>query len=142
MPDEGKPAQRQLGGVNSDNRAGGRFVREHSTPIYVGRQVVGHVLGDTFRKTVHSERHLLEKPRAWCFDIQSLRDAEAVGARCVELQDQDTDQTYMASIARIWELGFELDRGHGHQIGLILEQWEIERPNAPRQLAFAFGGAP
>jgi hypothetical protein len=84
---------------------------------------------------------MLLKPRAWCFDRQSLLDAKAAGAVSVELEDVDTGTIYAASMARIWERGFPVSRGHGPQIGLVLSLWTKNGLAEPLQLALGLGGA-
>ncbi len=84
---------------------------------------------------------MLRKPRAWALDCQSLDDAEALGARQVEVHDTESGLTYRASVALIRARGFQFDRGFGRQIALPLDQWNMERPGAPKavQLGLALG---
>ena len=113
-------------------------VSSNITRIYAQSQIVGEVRAKTFYKSVRSSRHMLRRPQAWALDCQSLRDAEAAGAERVELHDKDTGDTYTASIAHVWRFGFEFDRKHGAQIGLVLERWTLHRPGQAAQLVFAF----
>jgi hypothetical protein len=140
MKTKGEPAQLALGG-QLDKSAASQSVHSYSTPILVGRQIVGRVRGNVFSKRLRSSRHLLRLPRAWALDARSLRDAETAGAKFVEIQDRDTGQTYSASTARIRERGFTVDRGHGRQIALLLEEWAVAATDRPlaHQLALAVG---
>jgi len=100
-------------------------------PIYVGSKVVGSVLNDTFRKTIH-EKHVLQRPRALAFDDSTLRAAKAAGARIVEVTNLDTKITYRAPIDRLYDLGFKVERGYGKQIAMLLDEslgyWEVTFP--------------
>lgn len=113
----------------------------NDTPIWAGGKIVGYVRGDVFCKAARGSRHMLRRPKAWALDIQSLRDAEAAGAKRVAIDEKETDRTYVASTALIWRRGFRFNRGFGEQIGLALEFWRVERPGGPSQLALALGGA-
>lgn len=113
-------------------REGDGRSRPHFTPIRVQGRVVGQVEGRTFRKTVRGSKHRLRRPPAWALDVASLDEAEALGARFVEIHDVESDLLYRASIADIRQWGFVLDRGHGLQIALRLEFWATKDP---RQLS-------
>ncbi len=100
--------------------------------VYAQGRVVGQVRGATFCKMVSASRHMLRKPPAWALDLQSLCDAERMGARWVELFDRDTGGRYRASVELVRRHGFVFDRGHGRQIGLPLDRWTVTRPGEPR----------
>ena len=92
-------------------------------PIYVSNRVIGHVSGNVFLKQVQASRHQLKRPPAWCFDIQSLHDAQAAGATIARLVDTESGSTWSAAIDDIWRHGKRFDRGHGVQIFLTLKFW-------------------
>ncbi len=108
--------------------------KRHSTAIYVGGKVVGQVKNSSFIKKVQASKHMLRSPRGWALDIQSLKDAEEIGARFVELHDSDSGKTYRASIEQIWEKGFRFNRGFGDQWLMLIDEWNKEEPGC-RQLA-------
>ena len=70
------------------------------TPVRVGRHVVGHARGDTFYKVLQPA-HFLRKPPAICFDISSLADAEALGARKAHVTNAKTGQ--LSEQLSLWE---------------------------------------
>ena len=100
-------------------------------PVFARGKVIGRVRGDTFYKTVKGSRHMLRKPRAWAFDVSTLRDAEEAGAVRVEILDSDTGRRYRTTIKTIWQHDKRFDRGHGRQIYLALEHWTD--PDAAKQ---------
>lgn len=104
-------------------------------PIYVNGRIVGRVEGDIFYKSIQGSKHLLRKPQAIAFDISTLRDAEAAGARYVQVADTETGRTYEATIARIWQDGREFNRGFGWQRYLALEKWHRPGEQVSEQLA-------
>lgn len=128
-----KPGGNRAGGI------GGRPSRlQYSTrtraggiPIYVGSKTVGAVKGDCFFKRVMASAHFLRKPPAIAFDVSTLRDAEAAGAKWVEVTDAESGRVYRASMATVWERGKGFNRGYGAQWFLPLNEWN--RPQAPTQ---------
>lgn len=111
-----------------------------TTPIFAAGKRVGHVSAGVFRKDVRGSVHRLRKPPAWALDVQSLADAEGAGAVRVSLQDVDTGLYHEAEISHIRRHGFVFDRGHGRQIALPLDKWQIRRPGETqaRQLSLGF----
>lgn len=96
------------------------------TIIKAGRRIIGKVIEGEFRKTIRSN-WILRTPPAIANDIQSLHDAERAGAVCCVFTDKDTGITYRASISKIWDMGFPVNRGYGEQIALSLPLWMQER---------------
>lgn len=116
-----------------------RHAQYNATPIHAQGRVVGHVRGEVFYKTAHSSRHMWRWPPAWAFDVASIGEAEAAGARFVEVFDKDTGTVYRASIAAIRQKGFSLNRGYGQQVALPLPHWETARAAKAEQLALFSG---
>ena len=104
-----------------------RQPQTNCTPIYRadGRAIVGRVEGDTFYKRARSTVHLLRRPRAWACDVDALDQARAAGAEWVEILDQDTGTRYRAALADFYRRGLKVDRGHGLQLALPLECWDV-----------------
>lgn len=96
------------------------------TIIKAGGRIIGKVIEGEFRKTIRSN-WILRTPPAIANDIQSLHDAERAGAVCCVFTDKDTGITYRASISKIWDMGFPVNRGYGEQIALSLPLWMQER---------------
>ena len=99
--------------------------------IYAQGRQVGEVRDGVFRKTVRGSVHMLRKPRAWAIDMQSLADAEALGAVRVEITDRETGNVYRASIGELRRYGFIFDRGAGRQVALPLNCWTVAHPAEP-----------
>jgi hypothetical protein len=96
-------------------------------PIYRhdGAAVIGQVIGDTFHKRVRSSTHMLRRPRAWACDVDALDQAQAAGAVWVAILDQDTGRTYRAALADFYSRGVRVGRGHGDQLALTLNLWNV-----------------
>lgn len=105
--------------------------RADGIPIYAGGKVIGAVKGDCFYKRVKASAHFLRLPPAIAFDVSTLRDAEAAGAKWVEVTDAESGRVFKASMATIWERGKGFNRGHGAQWFLTLDEWN--RPQFPTQ---------
>lgn len=116
-----------------------RTRRQNQTPIYAGVKVIGHVKGDVFYKTIKGSKHILRRPPALAFDVQSLEEAEQAGARKVEVLDTETKNRYVAQLAHVWEKGFRLNRGFGEQIALPMTGFICVRHGSPSQLSLLGG---
>jgi hypothetical protein len=120
-------------------------MNQHSTgaaarQIRAGGHVVGHVADGVFYKTVRASVHFLRTPRAICFDVASLHDAERLGARYVAITDSESGQVYRAAMGTIWKLGRPLNRGFGEQWRLDLCYWNTGAEPAAEQLPLALFG--
>lgn len=106
-----------------------------SVTIYVGQKVIGYVTNGVFTKSIRGSVHMLRRPRAIAFDISTLKDAEAAGARRVEVTDTDSGRVYQLPMSTVWAKGFEFNRGFGEQIGVCLSDWlrpgevEVRQPS-------------
>lgn len=109
----------------------------NSIPIFVNGSVIGQVDGDVFRKTIRGSVHMLRRPRAIAFDVSTLRDAEAAGARFVLVHDSDSGQDYRAPLSTVWAKGFRVSRGWGDQWALRVERFNEDEKPAQLRL---FGG--
>lgn len=98
--------------------------------------IVGTLRGNTFYKSVHGSRHMLQKPPAWCMDKEALLRAQQAGAAFVQIVDNETGTVYRAPVSHILEAGFDLNRGYGSQIALRLAGWTrtIKGKPLPKQL--------
>jgi len=108
--------------------------QDNCTPIYIGNKVVGKVKGDVFYKFIRGSKHILKKPPAIAFDIDSLIQAERAGAVWVQITDCESRTIYRATIRHIREKGGELDRGFGRQIFLPMNGWIKSRTGDATQL--------
>ena len=86
---------------------------------------VGIISGNTFYKSIQGNKHLLRQPPAIANDVSLLDRVEKAGATQIIVTDKDDGKKYISSIANIRKNGFTFDRGHGKQIGLVLERWSI-----------------
>jgi hypothetical protein len=107
--------------------------KQGQTPIYCGSRVVGYVKAGVFYKSVSGSKHFKTIPPGIAFDISTLKDAEKVGAVRVEVYDRETQTTYKASIARIWERGKKFNQNYGEQIELRFVDWVKHTKGAPVQ---------
>jgi hypothetical protein len=95
-------------------------------PIRVNGRAVGEVRGMLFTKHLRASKHFLRTPPAIAFDVQSLRDAENAGAQIACVIDDETGRGFVAAIAKIRARGFRVNRGHGEQIALMLDEWRTD----------------
>lgn len=108
-------------------------------PVYAGSRIIGTVKGDCFYKSIAANGYL-QKPRAICFSVSSLNDAERLGATRVQVRDKETGDLWRASIAHIREAGFPVHRaGFEPQIGLSLEGFSRQSKGQPLQAALFEG---
>lgn len=101
-----------------------RISRPQRTKIHEQGRVIGHVSHGRFIKNVSASRHMLRKPPAWAFGLNSLMEAEAAGAWIIELRDKDSGKVYRASLKAVRQYGFEIRRGYEVQLALTLRHWQ------------------
>ncbi len=89
---------------------------------------------DGFRlvRRVRGSLHQLRRPPAWSFERGILEQAHTAGARVVEVHDVESQTTYTAPLALLWQKGIRIQRGHGEQIALPLNLWHVEDPKQGR----------
>lgn len=103
------------------------------TQVYTSGHIVGTVEGSVFSKSVCASKHQLRKPPAWCLSCESLEQAEAAGAREVQLTDRDSGTIYRASLDCVHKNGKRMERGGFEpQIRLELRFWQKVKPNKDR----------
>lgn len=101
------------------------------TNVKVGHKIIGYVENETFYKTIRGSRHLLRNPRAICFDIATLIQARAIGAKFIQVYDKETRFTYHASMDDLFgSNSFPVNYGFNPQRGLALKYWEATHPDA------------
>ncbi|HEY3311216.1 MAG TPA: hypothetical protein VGK00_06200 [Anaerolineales bacterium] len=100
-------------------------VTSNSVEIFAGRRFVGRVTGDVFSKTIEGSKHIMKDPPALFWDVQALKDAEAVGAEVVEVKDRESGNVYTARIATIWQKPIYKNYGYGDQVGLRLSEFTV-----------------
>lgn len=85
--------------------------------------MIGQVRSGVFAKRIRASRHLLRKPPAICFDLESLVEAESAGAGVVRVEDVESGRVYAAMMSDVRRRGFLLNRGHGDQWAVPLPVW-------------------
>lgn len=101
--------------------------------ITLAGRIVGIVKGHELVKRVQMSKHLLKSPRGWAIDAYALSVARTLGAVGVRIEDTETGSVYRADLATIDAHGWQFDYGHGRQIAVPLQYWQIE--GAPVQAA-------
>jgi hypothetical protein len=109
--------------------------RGAASQIRAGGRVVGHVAAGVFHKSVRASVHFLRTPRAICFDVASLHDAERLGARYVEVTDTESGRVYRAALGTVWAKGRPINRGFGEQWSLVLAEWRLDSEPAGEQMS-------
>ena len=71
--------------------------------IYTGGRVVGEVVGEVFKKNISGSRHILHKPRAIALSVESLTQAEKVGAQEIQITDKESGALYACPFERFKE---------------------------------------
>ncbi|MBI1795180.1 MAG: hypothetical protein HYR70_13465 [Chloroflexi bacterium] len=100
--------------------------KKSKTKIKVNGRIVGQIVGDEFRKNIHTN-WILRTPPAIANDVQALHDAENAGAAYCVFTNTDTGIIYRTTISKIWDMGFPVNRGFGEQIALPLSLWTQTR---------------
>ena len=92
------------------------------TVIKVSGRTVGQVIGNEFVKDF-TNAHMLKNPVAIANDIQALHDAERAGGEYCKFTNTDTGIIYRAAIAKIWDMGKQINLGWGLQQMLTVQNW-------------------
>ena len=144
MPPMGK-SEARTEGAQSSTPLRIQHTTDHSkssTYIRAGGRVVGEVIGDVLQKHIEFSKHALRRPPALCLDVDSLAEAERLGARYVEITDNESGKIYRAAISTVWAKGFSVDRGFGKQRGLELKHWRRDGESTAEQMQmFSFSSA-
>lgn len=96
------------------------------TKIWAGGRVVGEVAKGTFRKSVKSSTGFLHSPPAIALSVDSLNQAESVGASVIEVKDKETGRVYACTVTHFRTYAFDLQRGgYEAQKALPLSYWNV-----------------
>ena len=97
--------------------------------IQVAGHQVGQVGGGIFKKSILGSRHFLRKPRAIALSVESLKQAEQVGASEIQITDKETGRVYSCSIEHFKEFAFPIQRGGFEpQLALPIERFITSEP--------------
>ncbi len=100
-----------------------------SYQIRVAGYKVGEVTSGVFKKSISGSRHILRKPRAIALAVESLKQAEQVGASEIQITDKETGKVYSCSIERFKEYSFPIQRGGFEpQLALPIERFNTSEP--------------
>lgn len=105
--------------------------KNNGTPIFVNGRAVGRVIVDTFEKTISGSIHIYHRFDAIAFEVSSLNDARAAGAKWVKVTDREDGTIYRASIDTILTKGIPIPKTK--QIGLPRDKWMQSRKGQPEQ---------
>ena len=97
----------------------------HHKPLTIQGKVVGMIFDQELVKVVHGSKHMLRSPKGWAIDAHALATARTAGAVGVRIEDTETGKVYRADLATIDTHGWQFDRGHGRQIALPLQYWQV-----------------
>lgn len=104
-----------------------------------GVRTVGSLQGVTFVKQVKRSRHFHRRTESWGVQKDVLAELERRGVKEVRVEDTETGTVYLAPLQTFWEHGFTLDFGHGEQVFLRVQYWQvIKSDTSPRQQALSF----
>jgi len=108
----------------------------YCTKIYVNGIVVGKVVGNVFEKRLVKADHFFHIHLSYCFEIESLAQAQKAGARWVKIFEKDTGRTLWALISTIYEKKFMPPESNGTQLGLHIDFWTIGDKPLGTQMSF------
>ena len=91
--------------------------------INVKGKMVGYVQNNIFRKKVKGSKHFLRKPPAIAFDKSAIQIASQYKADRIRVLDKETGIVYHTTMYYFEKNNFEINRGHGTQQAMVLNQW-------------------
>jgi hypothetical protein len=99
-----------------------------STPLRSEKgKVVASFSNGTVYKRVNGQKHKLESPPAWTYDVVVLEQAESLGAELLVIDDSHNDFRYSILLDSFRKNGFLFDRGHGLQMACVVHRWIVSR---------------
>ena len=93
--------------------------------VWADEKIVGKIHNGIFTKLAYESKHMLKRPKAWCFDISSI-DNYLNEFHTIKIKTLDTNTTYIVDKNVFLQFKGELDRGFGKQYFLTLNHWELE----------------
>jgi hypothetical protein len=90
-------------------------------------KVVGTFTGNTLFKRLDERKHFLRHPPAIAYDAEVIEEAYEREVEYLVVEEIAQGELYTAKIDLIYEFGFEVNRGHGEQIALPLQYWNVYR---------------
>lgn len=101
----------------------------NSYQIRVAGRHVGQVASGIFKKSILGSRHILHKPPAIALSVESLTQAEHVGAHEIEITDKESGRVYSCSIEHFKEFAFPIQRGGFEpQLALPIGRFDVTSP--------------
>ena len=97
--------------------------------IRVSNHFVGEVTDGKFKKKIKFSKHALRTPPALALSVESLNQAEQVGAREIEIADLESGRVYSCSIEYFKQYAFPVQRGGFEpQMALVLQRFDVTSP--------------
>jgi hypothetical protein len=94
--------------------------------IFVAGHFVGTVEGGIFKKAIKFSKHALQKPPALALSVESMRQAEGVGARQIEITDKESGYIYSCTLEHFKRYSWQIQRGGFEpQRALALDRWTL-----------------
>jgi hypothetical protein len=100
--------------------------------VYSNLKHVGDITGDTFTKRIRGSRHILRKPLAICTDATVLHNLMQRYVKNMVVIDIEKKVVYSTTLEKIDKKGFILDKGYGVQVGLALNEWDVDEGTTPK----------
>ena len=103
-----------------------RFVNNEAR---IGNRLVGRIKGSVFVQYGSANQHMLHSPPASCIDSRLIPELQKRGILWV--QRTINGESRRIPITRFLTDGFQVNRGHGPQIGVALKYWKpLDEPIA------------
>ena len=97
---------------------------------------VAELIGTTVVKRVKEKTHMLRTPPSWAFDKKIIDEAYANGATDIRIEATDTDKVYKTTIKNFMDNSFNVNRGFGRQVALLLKHWTTGNPKEKQMSLF------
>jgi hypothetical protein len=106
------------------------YNKDNTKGQFLHGKKIGVIDGESFVKEIRGSKHIMRKPHAIFFDIQSLRDVERLGCKRVRVTDKETGDIYAAELSLIWQHAIYKNYGYGEQVGLAVNLFTITRKDS------------
>lgn len=94
--------------------------------VHLHGKVIGFISGNTFRKNIREDEHLLKEPPAIAYDDSVIRGLKAHGVTQLMVHS-DKQRDFFASLETLEAKGIKINRGFGEQTALPIDHWHIQK---------------
>lgn len=111
--------------------------KQKSRVFRLGNRFFGHLIGDTFHRTVYLSRHLYRELNGFGVDKWLVEELKQESCQFLCFTEQEEARRYYISLGDFERYSKVIDHGYGIQLICPRRFWQMEQ--LPRQLSLEVG---